>query len=101
MSIVGMVGGVAQKTVERVWEALPDGLFTCAEIGKQLGISKTTVSRAMHHLVLLKKVERVVIQRVHHIETGDVYDVELSKRTRKESLVKHLPSKFRKIENES
>lgn len=99
--VVGMVGGVAQKTVERVWESLPDESFVCADIAERLGVSKTTVARAMQTLVVLKKVERVYRQRVYNLETNEVYDIDRSDRTRNESLVKHLPSMFRKADNES
>lgn len=101
MGIVGMVGGIAQKTVERIYKQLPDDSFNYDDIAALTNVSKTTVSRALHYLVLSHRVERVSRQKVKNIDTGEEYEIDCNKRKRNETLVAHLPSTFRKAKNES
>jgi predicted transcriptional regulator len=98
MSVIGMVGGVSQKTVDRVFEVLPDVPFTAIDIVNLTNVSKSTVSRALHCLVLAKRIERVSRQRVRNIDTGEHYEINNSDRKRNETLVAHLPTTFRKTD---
>lgn len=96
MGIVGMVSNVSDTTIAKVFAALPNELVTCRQLALQIGLSKSTVARAMHSLVLANKAERVNMQLVFNIDSGECYEVDRSQRTRNETLVKHLPAQFRK-----
>ena len=96
MGIIGMVTNVSDTTIAKVFAAMPNELVTCKQLALQVGLSKSTVLRAMHSLVLDNKAERVNMQLVFNIDTGECYEVDRSQRTRKETLVKHLPAQFRK-----
>ena len=96
MGIVGMVSNVSDATIAKVGAALTNELATSKQIALQIGLSKSTVARAMHSLVLDNQAERVNMQLVFNIDTGECYEVDRSQRTRKETLVKHLPAQFRK-----
>ena len=96
-----MMTHASQQTIERVFNALPDTDFVMDDIAESLGVSKSTVSRALYFLVQTKRVRRMDRERVRNRDTHQVYDIDRKDRRREETLVIRLPSAFRKQPNES